>query len=91
VTDPDADPTISELREQIRQVDRTLLAAVNERIALVAELKRYKASRSIDFVDRSQEERLVESLALENPGPLSPEGLRRLYAAVLDLTKREVT
>jgi chorismate mutase len=90
VTDADADPTISELREQIRQVDRTLLAAINERIALVSELKRYKTSRGIDFVDRAQEDRLLDALDRENRGPLSPEGLRELYAAVLDLTKREV-
>jgi chorismate mutase len=90
VTDPDADPTISELREQILQVDRTILAAINERIELVAQLKRYKASRGIDFIDRTHEERLVEILARENPGPLSHEGLRALHTAVLDLTKREV-
>jgi chorismate mutase len=56
----------------------------------VAQLKRYKASRGIDFVDHAQEERLIETLAKENRGPLSPKGLRVLYAAVLDLTKREV-
>jgi chorismate mutase len=90
VTDRDADPTLTELREQIRQVDRALLAAMNERIGLVARLKQHKDSRGIDFVDRAQEERVVESLARENRGPLSPEGLRELYAAVLELTKREV-
>jgi chorismate mutase len=90
VTDRDADPTFTELREQIRQVDRALLAAMNERIGLVTRLKQYKDSRGIDFVDRAQEERVVESLARENRGPLSPEGLRELYAAVLELTKREV-
>jgi chorismate mutase len=90
VTDRDADPTLTELREQIRQVDRALLAAMNERIGLVARLKQYKDSRGIDFFDRAQEERVVESLARENRGPLSPEGLRELYAAVLELTKREV-
>lgn len=90
MTESDADPTMTELREQIRQVDRALLAAMNERIALVAQLKEHKVSRGIDFVDRAQEERLVEGLARENRGPLSREGLRDLFAAVLDLTKREV-
>jgi chorismate mutase len=56
----------------------------------VAELKRHKATRGIDFVDHRQEQRLLETLSRENPGPLSPEGLQELYAAVLDLTKREV-
>lgn len=90
MTDWDADPTMTELREQIRQVDRALLAAMNERIGLVARLKQHKESRGIDFVDRAQEERVVESLTQENRGPLSAQGVRELYAAVLDLTKREV-
>jgi chorismate mutase / prephenate dehydratase len=89
-TTPEADPTVDELRGRIREVDRAILAALNERIGLVAELKRYKESRSIDFLDREQEQRVVEQLADENRGPLSPEGLRALYAFVLDLTKREV-
>jgi chorismate mutase len=81
---------MSELREQIRQVDRALVAAMNERIALVASLKRYKESRGIEFVDQAQEERIVAALERENAGPLSSEGLRELFDAVLDLTKREV-
>jgi chorismate mutase/prephenate dehydratase len=89
-TDPEADPTITELRDQIRRVDRALLAAVNERIGLVAELKRYKGSQGIDFVDRAQEERVIAELTRDNDGPLSPEGVRALYDAVFELIKREV-
>jgi chorismate mutase len=88
-TTPEADPTIDDLRARIREADRALLAALNERIGLVAELKRYKEAQGIDFVDPDQERRVVEELAEENRGPLSAEGLRELYAAVLDLTKRE--
>lgn len=89
MTVPDTDPTIRELREQIRQVDRALVEGVNERIELVARLRLYKESRGIEFVDRAQEERIVESLGQENRGPLSAEGLRELYAAILAVTKRE--
>jgi chorismate mutase len=63
---------------------------VNERIGLVAELKRYKGLQGIDFVDHAQEERVIATLMRDNDGPLSPEGLRTLYDALLELTKREV-
>jgi chorismate mutase len=89
-TTPEADPTIDDLRARIREADRALLAALNERIGLVAELKRHKEAQGIGFVDPEQERRVLEELAEENHGPLSAEGLRELYAAVLDLTKREV-
>ncbi|HEV8248347.1 MAG TPA: chorismate mutase [Gaiellaceae bacterium] len=84
------DPVIRQLREQLSDVDRGLIEAVNARLKLVAQLKRYKESRGIEFVDPEREEWMVSYLLRANRGPLSGEGLRELYAEVLDLTKREV-
>ena len=84
------DPVIRQLREQLSDVDRGLVDAVNARLKLVAQLKRYKESRGIDFVDPEREEWMVSYLLRANRGPLSEEGLRELYVEVLDLTKREV-
>jgi chorismate mutase/prephenate dehydratase len=88
---PDAsnDPVIRELREQIAATDSEVLDAVNKRVALVRQLKEHKAVRGFDFVDRAQEERLIDRLAAGNLGPLSEEGLRELYRTLLELTKRE--
>jgi hypothetical protein len=33
---------------------------------------------------------MIDDAVAANPGPLSAEGLRRLYAELLALTKREV-
>lgn len=85
------DPLIRQLREQLSDIDRGLVDAVNARLKLVARLKRYKESRGIEFVDPEREEWMFNYLARANRGPLSEEGLRELYAEVLDLTKREVT
>jgi chorismate mutase len=84
------DPLIRQLREQISDNDRALVEAVNRRLQLVARLKRYKESRGIGFVDPEREEWMLQYLARANRGPLSAEGLRELFEAVLDLTKREV-
>jgi chorismate mutase len=84
------DPVIRQLREQLSDVDRGLVDAVNARLKLVAQLKRYKESRGIEFVDPEREEWMVSYLLRANRGPLSDEGLRELYVEVLDLTKREV-
>jgi chorismate mutase len=84
------DPVIRQLREQLSDVDRGLVDAVNARLKLVAQLKRYKESRGIEFVDPEREEWMVNYLLRANRGPLSDEGLRELYVEVLDLTKREV-
>ena len=84
------DPLIRQLREQLSDVDRSLVEALNSRLKLVAQLKRYKESRGLEFVDPEREEWMFSYLLRANRGPLSEEGLRELYAEVLDLTKREV-
>jgi chorismate mutase len=85
----DRDPIVRDLREQIAAADGALLEAVNKRLELVRRLKRHKAEQGLDFVDRAQEERLVERLAGANPGPLSDDGLRDLYRTLLEIVKRE--
>ena len=85
-----ADPLIRQLREQISDADRKIIEAVNARLKLVARLKEYKESRGMSFVDPEREEWMLNYLARANRGPLSAEGLREIFAEVLDLTKREV-
>ncbi|HXF99085.1 MAG TPA: chorismate mutase [Gaiellaceae bacterium] len=91
MSDASSDPTVRRLREEISDVDRAIVDAVNARLELVAELKRYKASRGLPFVDPERERQLLEELAAANRGPLSSEGLRELVCELLDLTKREVS
>lgn len=89
-SDPEHDPVVRELRERITAADHALLAAVNDRLGLVRELRAHKLEQGWGFVDRGREKQLVDALARENPGPLSESGLRELFAAVLALSKREV-
>jgi chorismate mutase len=81
---------IDELRAQITSADEEILDAVNRRLELVAKLKAYKAEHGIDFVDPRREEQLLAHLAQVNTGPLSDDGLRELFTALLALVKREL-
>ena len=83
------DGQLEQLREQISENDRAILEAINRRLELVARIKRYKESQGIEFVDPDREARLLEDLRRANRGPLSDEGLRRILADLLDLSKRE--
>jgi len=84
------DPVVRDAREQITAVDRAIFEAVNRRIELVRELRRYKETKGYDFVDSGREQRMVDEQLAENDGPLSEEGLRAFYAELLALTKREL-
>ena len=88
--DENADPVIRQYREQISDNDRALVEALNKRLRLVAELKKYKESREIAFVDPDREEWILRDLARAYRGPVTEEGLRAVYNAIFDLTKREV-
>ena len=81
---------MKQLREQISDVDRSLIEAINRRLKLVAQLKRYKDDQGIAFVDPEREEWMFAYQSRANRGPLSDEGLRAFYTELLALTKREV-
>ena len=84
------DPLIRQLREQISDNDRALVEGINKRLKLVAQLKSYKESRWLSFVDPEREEWMLQYLARANRGPLSSAGLKELFEEILGLTKREV-
>ncbi|HEU0056342.1 MAG TPA: chorismate mutase [Gaiella sp.] len=79
-----------ELRAEIAANDAEIVAAVNRRLELVAELWRLKADRGDARLDPDRERRLREELVRKNGGPLSEEGLERLVDELLALTKREL-
>jgi chorismate mutase len=85
------DPVIKQFREQISDTDRAIVEAMNRRLRLVAQVKAYKESKGLGFLDPEREEWMLQYLTRANRGPLSGEGLRELFGKILDLSKREVT
>ena len=67
-----------EIRGEIAANDEAIVAAVNRRLELVAELWDLKAELGLDTVDPERERRLREDLAASSDGPLSAGGLDRL-------------
>ena len=85
-----SDPELERLREQVSAVDTSIIEAFNRRLELVAQIKRHKDEHGIAFVDPDRERAMFDLQLRTNPGPLSEDGLRALYAEVLALTKREL-
>ena len=86
----DLDHRVADLRARIGANDTAIVAAVNERLRLVAELWELKATHGTERLDPDRERRLRQELAAANAGPLSAEGLDALVAELLALTKREL-
>ena len=84
------DPHVLTIRRQISDLDSALVELVNKRLRLVGQLKRYKDEHGIGFVDLAREEWMLQYLQRANRGPLSADGLARLYHELLALMKDEV-
>lgn len=84
------DAQLDKFRAEITEIDRLIFDAVNRRLDLVAELRRYKDEQGLPLVDPERERQIVEERVAENRGPLSDEGVRRLYEELLALVKREL-
>jgi chorismate mutase len=85
----DGDPTLERLRAEIASVDAAIVEAVNRRLELVRRIRHHKQSLGLDFVDRTQEASNLARLEEVNSGPLTSDGLGRLYRELLELTKSE--
>jgi len=81
---------LERLREEVADGDREILELVNRRLELVREIRARKEADGVPFLDPGQEERLLTRLRELNGGPLSAEGVDRLFREILDLVKREL-
>ena len=88
-TDAARDSVVESYRERISAVDGEILDAVNRRVALVRELHAHKRQQGYPMRDRERERALIGSLAAANGGPLSAQGLERLYRLLVDLCSEE--
>jgi chorismate mutase/prephenate dehydratase len=81
------DRELDQLRGQIAETDREILSLVNARLGLVRAIRARKDALGVPFLDPQQEGRLLERLREANAGPLSAEGVERLFRTILDLAK----
>lgn len=84
------DAVVRQMRDAIIDNDLKLLAAVNARITLAARLDAYTHQNDLQEFDQQREDWMQRYIQGANHGPLSDEGLRELYGALIELTKREI-
>lgn len=70
-------------REKIDALDRELLRLLNERQRITLDVVRAKRESGLPVLDQGREEALLAKLAAINPGPVSPEGIRRIWLAIM--------
>src|SRR3954452_21466938 len=84
------DPELARLRAEIAAIDREVLDALNRRLALVRRVSEHKADTGAPAIDATREAELLTELAAVNAGPLSEQGVRTAFSALLDVMKTEL-
>jgi len=70
-------------REKIDAIDRQLLHLINERQKIGLEVVRAKRESGLPVLDSGREDALLDKLSAINPGPLSVDGIRRIWLAIM--------
>ncbi|HUZ84417.1 MAG TPA: chorismate mutase [Gaiellales bacterium] len=84
-----SDPVVDERRARITETDLEIVDAVNRRLRLVADLHAHKRAHGHPLRDHDRERRLMERLDEANGGPISRDGLHRLYAVLIEICTAE--
>lgn len=75
-------------RARIDSIDDIILELLNRRLKYALEINQIKLDKGQRVLDSSREQRILERLEAYNEGPLSPEGLERIFCTIISESKR---
>ncbi len=79
---------IDDLRQRIDCIDAELLRLFNERAKLALEIGKVKKTLGLPVHVPHREEEILIRVQRENPGPLPPTSIARLYAQLIQESRR---
>lgn len=80
----EASRTIEQWRRRIDEIDRQLVALLNERLRCAMEIGRLKQVARLPLYQPEREQEILANVERANPGPLPGTALRRLFERILD-------
>ena len=79
-----AQDALAACRERIDDVDRRILALLNERTEIVGVIGRIKASAALPIYEPRREDEVFRNVSENNGGPLSNEAAKRIFERIID-------
>ncbi|MCX6026907.1 MAG: chorismate mutase [Chloroflexi bacterium] len=73
-----------ECRDRIDVLDRQILALLNARTRIVEEIGRIKQELDLPIYEPKREDEVFENVTAHNTGPLTGEGVRRVFERIID-------
>lgn len=75
---------LARCRDRIDQIDRRLVELLNERTVIVEEIGRAKREAALPIYEPRRETQVFENICAHNCGPLTQEGLKRIFERIID-------
>lgn len=85
---PDPTQALARYRDRIDQIDRRLVELLNERTSIVEEIGRTKREAALPIYEPKRETQVFENITTHNGGPLTEDGLRRIFERIIDEMRR---
>ena len=79
---------IAEWRLKIDELDRQLVALINERARCAEEIGKLKRNSSIPIYEPDRERIIFDNIARQNHGPLTQVQLRQIYERLVDVMRQ---
>ncbi len=71
-------------RDLIDDLDRRILALLNDRTRIVEEIGRIKQHLDLPIYEPNRERQVFENVTGNNAGPLTPDGVKRVFERIID-------
>ena len=75
---------LEKCRVLIDDVDRRIVALLNERTRVVQEIGRVKRQTNMPIYEPKREDQVFANISASNGGPLTEEAVRRIFERIID-------
>jgi chorismate mutase-like protein len=84
MTPDEARAELERCRVLVDDVDRRLVALLNERTRVVQDIGRVKRQTQMPIYEPKREDQVFANISASNRGPLTEEAVRRIFERIID-------
>jgi chorismate mutase-like protein len=84
MTPDEARHKLEEFRVLIDDVDRRIVALLNQRTRVVEDIGRVKRQTNLPIYEPKREDQVFANISATNRGPLTEEAVRRIFERIID-------
>ena len=84
----EATGALARCRDRIDEIDRRLVELLNERTSIVEEIGRVKREAKLAIYEPKRESQVFDNITSHNGGPLTGDGVKRIFERIIDEMRR---